>query len=81
MKLPRDLAGPELAKLLRKVGYELTRQTGSHLRLTTQQQGEHHVTVPNHSPLKIGTLSGILTDVAQHLGITREDLLGRLLVR
>jgi predicted RNA binding protein YcfA (HicA-like mRNA interferase family) len=49
MKLPRDLSGPELAKLLRKVGYELTRQTGSHLRLTTQQQGEHHVTVPNHS--------------------------------
>ena len=81
MKLPRDLSGPELAKLLRKAGYEVTRQTGSHLRLTTQQQGEHHVTVPNHSPLKIGTLAGILTDIAQHLGISREDLLVRLLVR
>jgi hypothetical protein len=39
------------------------------------------VTVPNHSPLKIGTLSGILTDVAHHLGITREELLKRLLPR
>jgi predicted RNA binding protein YcfA (HicA-like mRNA interferase family) len=55
MKPPRDLSGPELAKLLRAVGYEITRQTGSHLRLTTRERGEHHVTVPNHSPLKVGT--------------------------
>jgi predicted RNA binding protein YcfA (HicA-like mRNA interferase family) len=80
MKLPRDLPGPELAKLPHEVGYELTRQTGSHLRLTTQQLSEHHVTLPSHSPL-IGALSGILTDVAQHLGSTREDLLRRLLPR
>ena len=79
MKLPRHLSGPELVKLLRTLGYEVTRQTGSHLRLTTQRQGEHHVTVPNHSPLKVGTLSGIITDVAQPFGITREDLLKRLL--
>jgi len=78
MKLPRDLSGPELAKSLGALGYELTRQTGRHLRLTTQQQGEHHVTVPNHSPLKIGTLSGILNDVSQHFGISREELLCRL---
>jgi len=79
MKLPRDLSGPELARLLRAFGYTITRQTGSHLRVTTQQQGEHHVTIPNHSPVKIGTLSGILTDVAQHLGMSREDLLRGLL--
>lgn len=79
MRLPRDLSGPELAKLLRSLGYEITRQTGSHLRLTTQQHGEHHVTIPNHFPLKLGTLSGILTDVARHFTITREDLLKRLL--
>jgi predicted RNA binding protein YcfA (HicA-like mRNA interferase family) len=78
MKLPRDLSGPELAKSLRAFGYEITRQTGSHLRLTTQQRGEHHVTIPNHSPVKIGTLSGILNDVSQHLGISREELLNRL---
>jgi predicted RNA binding protein YcfA (HicA-like mRNA interferase family) len=79
MRLPRDLSGPDLAKLLRTLGYDVTRQTGSHLRLTTQQQGQHHVTVPHHSPLKIGTLSGILSDVAQHFGISRDDLLKRLL--
>jgi len=79
MKLPRDLSGPEFAKLLRNLGYTITRQTGSHLRLTTEEQGEHHLTIPNHSPLKVGTLSGILTDVARHFGISREDLLRRLL--
>ena len=79
MKLPRDLSGPELAKLLGTVGYEITRQTGSHLRLTTEQQGQHHLTIPKHFPLKVGTLSGILKDVSEHLGITKNELLGRLL--
>ena len=78
MKLPRDLSGVELAKALHTFGYEITRQTGSHLRLTTQQQGEHHVTIPNHSPLKVGTLAGILNDISEHFGITREELLQRL---
>ena len=32
MKLPRDIGGEELAKLLSKYGYEITRQTGSHRR-------------------------------------------------
>ena len=78
MRLPRDLSGPKLAKLLRTLGYEITRQTGSHLSLTTQQQGEHHVTVPNHSPLKIGTLAGVLADVGQHFGRSREEMLKHL---
>ncbi|MGO8787662.1 MAG: type II toxin-antitoxin system HicA family toxin [Terriglobia bacterium] len=78
MKLPRDLSGLDLARMLRPCGYEVTRQTGSHLRLTTGQQGEHHVTIPNHSPLKVGTLSGILNEVCAHLGITRNELLERL---
>ena len=78
MKLPRDLSGPDLAKVLHSVGYEVTRQTGSHLRLTTQERGEHHVTIPNHSSLKIGTLAAVLTDIAAHLGVEREELLKRL---
>lgn len=45
MRLPRDLSGRELAKALRAFGYESTRQSGSHMRLTTSQMGEHHVTV------------------------------------
>ena len=79
MKLPRDLSGPELAKLLRVLGYEVSRQTGTHLRLTTQQRGEHHITIPNHSPLKLGTLAAILADVAGHFGLSREMLLKQLL--
>jgi glycerophosphoryl diester phosphodiesterase len=33
-------------------GYQTTRQTGSHLRLTTDKNGIHHITIPNHDPLK-----------------------------
>ena len=33
MKLPRDIGGKDLADLLSKYGYEINRQTGSHLRL------------------------------------------------
>jgi predicted RNA binding protein YcfA (HicA-like mRNA interferase family) len=79
MKLPRDLGGEDLAALLRQHGYEITRQTGSHLRLTTQQGGEHHITIPRHNSLRIGTLNAILKDVAQHLGIDRDALIKSLL--
>ena len=78
MKVPRDLSGVALAKALSKVGYQVTRQTGSHIRLTTQSPTQHHVTVPAHDPLKVGTLSGILGDVAAHLKITRDELMQRL---
>ena len=78
MRLPRDWGGEKLAKLLRRYDYELTRQTGSHMRLTTQQGGEHHVTIPRHSPLRVGTLNAILKDVAQHLGLERDELLREL---
>lgn len=78
MKLPRDISGLELARLLKKLGYQITRQTGSHLRLTTNERGQHHVTVPNHDPIKVGTLSGILGDLAGHFEISRDELIQRL---
>ncbi len=81
MRLPRDLGGEELAVLLRRYGYEVTRQTGSHMRLTTTLGGEHHITIPRHKPLRVGTLSGILRDVAQHLGISRQELVETLFGR
>lgn len=82
MRLPRDLSGTELASCLRHYGYEITRQTGSHLRLTSTIKGiEHHLTIPRHRQLRVGTLSGILSDVAAYLEIDRqklvEDLFGR----
>ncbi|MDW8469016.1 MAG: type II toxin-antitoxin system HicA family toxin [Burkholderiales bacterium] len=78
MKLPRDLSGAELVRALAKVGCRVTRQTGSHLRLTTDSPPAHHVTVPLHDSLKVGTLAGILSDVAADLKISREELLSRL---
>ncbi|MCP9450516.1 MAG: type II toxin-antitoxin system HicA family toxin [Nitrospira sp.] len=79
MRLPRDLSGSDLAKLLCKLGYSITRQSGSHLRLTTHQHGEHHLTIPLHTPLRIGTLSAIVADVAAHFNMSREQILDRLL--
>jgi len=61
-----------------KFGYLSTRQSGSHIRLSTQQNGQHHITIPNHDPLKIGTLNAILTEVAQHLGIPKQELIEKL---
>lgn len=81
MKTPRDLTGRELAKALRKLGYEVTRQTSSHIRLTTGQGGEHHVTVPDHDPLKIGTLGAILRDLAEHHDLERHVLARKLFER
>lgn len=74
MKLPRDLSGLDLAKALEVLGYEVTRQTGSHLRLTTREGGEHHLTIPRHDPLRVGTLAGILQDVATHFGQSRREV-------
>jgi predicted RNA binding protein YcfA (HicA-like mRNA interferase family) len=64
---------------LRVFGYERTRQEGSHIRLTTQVNGTHHVTVPNHRPIKVGTLlNGVLKPVAMHHRLTVEELLRQL---
>jgi predicted RNA binding protein YcfA (HicA-like mRNA interferase family) len=78
MKLPRDVSGTDLAKRMGRLGYAVTRQTGSHLRLSTSERDQHHVTIPNHDPLKVGTLAGILNEVAAHLEIGREELIQRL---
>ena len=77
-RLPRDLSGLELAKRLESLGYAVTRQKGSHLRLTTFRAGEHHVTVPNHESLRLGTLNGILKDVAEHAGLPRDTVYQQL---
>lgn len=75
MRLPRDISGEELARRLEKNGNSITRQTGSHLRLTTLLFGEQHITIPNHSSLRIGTLTSILNDVAKHYKKTKEQII------
>ncbi len=82
MKLPRDLDGAKLAALLRRYDYRTTRQTGSHIRLTSNRKGhEHHITIPAHRELRVGTLHGILREVALYLErdftLLVEELFGR----
>jgi predicted RNA binding protein YcfA (HicA-like mRNA interferase family) len=56
----------------------VTRQTGSHIRITTNENGTHHVTIPNHNPLRIGTFAAILDDIEEHFKINRSELLSKI---
>lgn len=81
MKIPRDLNGSDLVKRLERVGYQVHHQTGSHIIIRTTQNGENTQSVPNHKPLKIGTLNAILGEVANHLQIEKSELVERLFGR
>jgi predicted RNA binding protein YcfA (HicA-like mRNA interferase family) len=52
MKFPRNISARELIKSLGKIGYEISRQRGSHIRLTCNFPKTHHITIPNHDPIK-----------------------------
>jgi predicted RNA binding protein YcfA (HicA-like mRNA interferase family) len=78
MRTPRDLSASDLEKALKGLGYEKTRQKGSHIRLTTNLDGVHHETIPNHDPIKIGTLSAILKSIANHHRMTVSELMEQL---
>ena len=78
MKIPRNLDGADLAKALARLGYAITRQKGSHMRITTQMNGEHHEVIPAHRPLKHGTLASILKSIALHHKTTVPELLNVL---
>jgi len=70
LKLPRDLSGRELVRLLKCYGYEVVRQEGSHIRLRSSLKGHpHHITLPDHSELKIGTLRAVVRLVAGYLEV------------
>lgn len=74
------LGGQELAYLLsRYYGYQVSRQTGGNLRLTSVAKGtKHHVTIPKHKPLRVGTLNRIISDVAMHLELEKEAIINAL---
>ena len=80
MRLPRDLTGAQLVRALGELNYKATRQTGSHVRLTCEAPVQHHVTVPLHDPLRIGTLASILSAVAEAHGLTREELQIKIMI-
>jgi predicted RNA binding protein YcfA (HicA-like mRNA interferase family) len=74
MKLPRGVSGERLIRVLEKLGYSAVRQKGSHARMRHEGPPVHSITVPLHTPLKTGTLHGILSEVAQMRSITVEAL-------
>lgn len=83
MRLPRDLSGDELAGLLRRhFGYRLIRQRGSHMTLTvTDEETKHNLTIPCHRQVSVGTLSSIVSDVAEHLGLPQDEVRQKLFGR
>ena len=75
MKLPRNISGQELVKILTQLGYEKVQQKGSHIKVTTTINGQHHLAIPNHNPIKTGTLNSILRQTANHFGKTKEEIM------
>ena len=79
MKIPRDISAQKLIKELLKLGYTQTRQVGSHIRLTLIKEGRsHHITIPNHDPINIGTPNNILKDAGHQLKISKDELIKNL---
>lgn len=68
------LSGAALIKVLQNHGWEVARQSGSHVSLRNPQAGAAPLTVPLHKELKRGTLNGILNDA----GLSREALVASL---
>ncbi len=77
-KLP-VVSGEELIKFLKKLGYEVIRQRGSHVRLEkVTKLGVHKITVPRHREIAKGTLNDILIDVALWNNMTKSKLIEML---
>ena len=79
MKIPRDLSGAQLVKVLcRDWGYRVMHQEGSHIILQTDKPAHHRISVPNHNPIRVGTLNSIVRVVVAHKGVERQQLLEAL---
>ena len=79
MKLPRDLNGQVLAKsLCRNWDYFQIHQTGSHIILETEQPSHQRIAIPSHKSLRIGTLHSIIRTVANHKGVSGQEILDRV---
>jgi len=77
-KLPQ-ISGQDLVKFIEKLGYQIVRQKGSHIRLRKVTSiGEHNITVPNHKTIAKGTLNDILTRVSLWNNISKEELIKML---
>jgi predicted RNA binding protein YcfA (HicA-like mRNA interferase family) len=79
MRLPRDLDGAELVRILcKQYGYRQVNREGSHIILQVETPRHHRLAVPDHHPLRLGTLNAILRAVAAAQGVEKEDIMRRL---
>lgn len=78
MKFPRGVSADRLIRALEPLGYQVIRQKGSHIRLLHEGPPMHAITVPRHNPLKMGTLHGILSEVARMRFVTIESIVDSL---
>jgi len=73
-RLP-DVSGAELVRALRKAGFVVLRQKGSHVSMEKKDATGHWRTiVPMHREIARGTLH----DILKQTGLTRDEL-GKLL--
>jgi len=68
-KLP-VISGKQLCKALKKVGYEIDHQTGSHIILRNVKPPNRRLTVPSHKEIAKGTLKAIINQS----GLTVDEL-------
>ena len=74
MRLPGDLSGTDLIAVLCRDGYQRVHQVGSHVIL--QREDPHHrIAIPDHNPLRVGTLNSILRAVATAQNIEKKQIL------
>ncbi|HEY5297141.1 MAG TPA: type II toxin-antitoxin system HicA family toxin [Verrucomicrobiae bacterium] len=79
MKIPRDLSGAQLVKVLcRDWNYRVVHQEGSHIILQTDVPTHQRLSVPNHNSLRVGTLNSIVRAISSHKGVERLQLLEAL---
>ena len=67
-KLP-VVSGREAVKAFERIGYQVVRQRGSHIRLRDESDPDHlPITVPDHKTLKPGLLRKLLRDADLTVG-------------
>ena len=71
MKLPRDVSGSDAVKALKRLGFDVVRQEGSHIRMV---KGERRVTIANHKSIAPGTLQSML----RQAGVSVEEFIAAL---
>ncbi len=77
-KLPQ-VSGQQLVKILERLGYQVIRQRGSHIRMRkVTTSGEHNITIPNHKSIAKGTLSDIITKASLWNNMSKDELINML---